>query len=153
MCCACRRWQSGQLRATVSRIPASQRTAADGVVIGGFQQYQVPEAFSFEFKTLAHQFKHLRTASKARAGTCAGAMDALSRKTEKEKLAEMESILRDATWSGDLTGARKKSSLVSESDHRSDPVCTAMVGYPGFQIPRANAQHRCRYCHAPHQVC
>lgn len=32
------------------------------------------------------------------------AMEALSRKTEKEKVAELEAMLADATLSGDVTG-------------------------------------------------
>ncbi|CAM9692981.1 unnamed protein product, partial [Hapterophycus canaliculatus] len=41
-------------------------------------------------------------------------MEALSRKTEKEKLAELELILQDATWSGDVTDYASSTSSCTE---------------------------------------
>lgn len=42
--------------------------------------------------------------AKRRPRTWTEAMEALSRKTEKEKVAELEAMLADATLSGDVTG-------------------------------------------------
>ncbi|CAM9167287.1 unnamed protein product [Scytosiphon promiscuus] len=67
-------------------------------------------------------------------------MEALSRKTEKEKLAELELILRDATWSGDVTDYASSTSFCSEiktptkhccvpGSPRQDPVTNSPLAW------------------------
>lgn len=52
-----------------------------------------------------------------------GMMEALSRKTEKEKLVELEEMLVDATLSGDVTGP-SVSSVVVQNFHIACDCCS-----------------------------